>query len=506
MKTLLSIDLGVTFVKSGLYDTDGTCICDVKRKSPGEHQGTDIFIQKAYDYFDVVLQTIRDIVNQKPEKVKKIAAISFSGLMAGAVGIDDYWNDITTCSSNMDPRYTPYVEDMIAENRSGMSSLCGTNYPYWGAKLLWWKNEYPDLYGKVKKFVFLGGYIAGKMCGLTIDEAFTDRSYLVMTGLADVRNNRWSKELCDSFGINIDVLPKICSSTDIVGHVNKETAGMCGLQEGIPVTAGAGDKPAGALGSGLVEPGMLVDESASFGAFSLCIDRFIPDTQYGTVELIASPIDGLYYPTSFLLGSGITLSWFLKMITGQEEPGEDTFSVLEKEAVLLPPGSEGLLSVGLLDGRAYPCDPAIRGMWLGHSWTHGRAHFYRSLLESYAYEFNFFLQFFKQMYNYGYDEVRAIGGGAESDLWCQIKTDVLGVPYCRTNRSDHALLGNIIIAGSASGVYPDVASAAKRFCSTQDRFTVNEETHAAYQTIYPLYLEAIERNRDLFPTIKKSCV
>lgn len=506
MKTLLAIDLGVTFVKSGLYNTDGNCICDVKHKSPGEHQGTDIFIQKADDYFDVVLQTIRDIVNRKPAEAEAITAISFSGQMAGAVGIDEHWNDITTCSSNMDPRYTPYVEEMIAEERAGMSSVCGTNYPYWGAKLLWWKNEYPELYRNVKKFVFLGGYITGKMCGLRLEDAFADRTYLVMTGLADVENNRWSQALCDSFGINIDVLPKICSSTDISGYISGNTARQCGLKEGLPITAGAGDKPAGALGSGLTEPGMMVDESASFGAFSLCIDRFIPDTQYGTVELIASPIGGLYYPTSFLLGSGITLSWFLKIITGEEEPAAENFSILEKEASLIPPGSEGLLSVGLLDGRAYPCDPAIRGLWLGHSWTHGRAHFYRSLFESYAYEFKFFLQSFQQMYDYGYDEIRAIGGGAESDLWCQIKTDALGIPYCRTNRSDHALLGNAIIAGCASGVFPDLVTPAKRFCEVANRFNVNEENHSAYNSVYPVYLEALERNRDLFSTLKQSCV
>ncbi len=347
METLIGIDLGVSFVKAGLYTADGECMCAVKEPAPGEHRGQDVFIQGADDYFAVVLKVLSGISREKPAESKKAASVTISGQMAGSVGIDREWNDLTTCSSNMDCRYTPYVEEMIAANREGMSSLTGTNYPYWGAKLLWWKKEFPDLYKKIERFVFLGGFIAGKLCGLGLEEAFADRSYLVMTGLADVKNNRWSDELCGSFGLDKKTLPQIVRSSDVVGRVSGETAAACGLTAGVPVVAGAGDKTAGALGAGLTKPGMMVDESASFGALTLGIDTFIPDTRFGILELMASPIEGLYYPTSFLLGSGITLAWFLKMVTGKESVSSAEFAEIESKAAALPPGSEGMSSAEL---------------------------------------------------------------------------------------------------------------------------------------------------------------
>jgi xylulokinase len=96
-------------------------------------------------------------------------------------------------------------------------------------------------------------------------------------------------------------------------------AALCGLKSGIPLIAGAGDKPAGTVGAGLASNGLLIDESASFAALSLCVDRFVPDKRFRTLENLLSPIEGFYLPSVFINGSGVTHEWFKDTFCEQEK-------------------------------------------------------------------------------------------------------------------------------------------------------------------------------------------
>ncbi len=147
-----------------------------------------------------------------------------------------------------------------------------------------------------------------------------------------------------------------------------------------------------------------------------------------------------------------------------EAEGVSPYHLLDAQAASLAPGSEGLLFIPHLVGRACPADPDVRGAWIGFTWTHTRAHFYRALLESIAYDFAQALEVVRDYFpDAAFSEVRVIGGGAKSPLWNQIKADVLGLPYVRLQREDVAALGCAIMAGHAVGIYPDMAATARRF-------------------------------------------
>ena len=103
-------------------------------------------------------------------------------------------------------------------------------------------------------------------------------------------------------------------------------------------------------------------------------------------------------------------------------------------------------------------------MWLGQSWFHRKEHFYRALLESLAYEYATALDVMRENYpEVSFDEIRVIGGGARSDLWNQIKADVMGIRYVRLARDDYAMLGDILLAGSVVGIFADPGIEAARF-------------------------------------------
>ena len=179
------------------------------------------------------------------------------------------------------------------------------------------------------------------------------------------------------------------------------------------------------------------------------------------------------------------------------------FAVLDEEAAAVPPGSEGLLALGLLGGRGFPSDPDIRGMWIGHSWAHKKEHFYRSLLESFAYEYGCVLNVMRATYpELAIDEVRVIGGGAKSDVWNQIKCDVMGIPYTKLDRDDFALLGNILLAGSAVGIFTDIKKKARELSKKKEGFTPDPKKHQHYVHYMKIYESVFKKVRDIFGELK----
>lgn len=505
---LMAIDMGVSFIKVGLYDIEANLLGTVNKKVPGHYPKPGVFIQKAEDYLKIVLDTIKKCVDSTKVSAENIACIGFSAAMGGAMGIDKDFNVVADWSIISDTRFNPYVFQMLQDHKDDLIEYSGTNYPVFGAKILWWKNEFPQIHNKVSKYLFLCGYIAGKLANIKAEDAFVDKSHLQWTALADLKKGNWSHNLCDSFGINKDLLPRVVKSYDVIGRLDKEMAALCGLKPGIPLIAGAGDKPAGTVGAGLASNGLLIDESASFAALSLCVDRFVPDKRFRTLETLLSPIEGLYLPSVFINGSGVTHEWFKDTFCEQEkieaeEKGTHVFRLLDGKAAEVDPGSDKLFCIGLLGGRGYPFDPDIRGMWVNHDWSHKKAHFWRSLLEGFSYEFASVLNIMKAHYpDIAFNEIRVIGGAARSDLWNQIKCDVTGIPYVRLDRDDLAMLGDIILAGHAVGIYKDIKETCSHFFKKVKRYEPNEINHQYYKNFVDLYENLFDRVRGVYSDLK----
>ncbi len=505
---LIAIDAGVSFVKVGVYDSEGNRVALASRAAPADQPRPGTFSQDADLLYDLARDALREAVAASGVRPGSVAAIGVSGAMGGALGVDAGWQPVTDWSIVSDTQFMPHAVVMQEAAHQEILERSGTNLPIMGAKSLWWEKEHPDLYARIAKFVVIGGYIAAKLTGISIDEAFIDRTYLNFTGIADLARDAWSDSICSRFGIDTARLPRIVASHAVVGRLRPEAAMECGLAAGIPVVAGAGDKPAGTLGAGLVTPGLLVDESASFGALSLCADRYVSDSAHRTLENLPSPLPGLFLPSVFLNGSGLTHAWFADTFAAEEKreaaaKGGSAYAELAAKAAAVPPGSEGLIAIGLLGGRSYPSDPAIRGMWLGHSWFHRKEHFYRALLESFAYEYATVLAIMRENYpGLACDEIRVIGGGARSDLWNQVKADVLGVRYVRLARDDYAMLGDILLAGHAVGLYPDLRAEATRFAARDRAWEPDRARTAHYRRYVELYRTLFDRERDAFAALQ----
>jgi xylulokinase len=293
-----------------------------------------------------------------------------------------------------------------------------------------------------------------------------DETFICFSGLSDLANSEWSEELCGRLQIDQKKLPEIVKPTQIIGELTTAAAGDTGLRKGIPICAGCGDQAAGFIGAGITGPGQMVDVSGTACVLGANIESYTCDRLHKTVACMKSATGDGYYLVSVVLG-GRTHNWFIDEFYSDEKKrlekgGGNIYSYLDDQAQMLGPGSDGLIAIDYLQGRFFPPDSNVRGLFIGHSWAHKKIHFYRAILESIAYDHYITRDIITELAgDLDTEVVTAIGSGARSTFWMQIKADVLQIPYQNLFRSDLATLGSAVLAGHAAGIVDNIQNTLK---------------------------------------------
>ncbi len=496
---LLTVDLGTSFIKTSIYDADSNALVSANEPVRSDCPVPGTFLQKGDDIFQSVISCIRKVVSGVENARGRIEAVSFTGQMSGFMGVDRDWNDVTTWSCSMDTRYMPYANRQLKELTREFLEISGTNAPQMASKFEWFKTEFPEESKKIAKYVMISGYVIGRMGSGPVEDAAMDRSYASWTGLADIRRGGWSDVICDAVKMDRNRLPAIVAGNHICGALSSSAAEATGLRSGIPLVAGAGDKVAGCLGAGIVKPGDAILEASSYGAISVCVDEFRIDNVERRYDILPSAVDGLYYAVNFIIGSGMSLDWFIKT-------SDADFREMDAKVAALAPGSDGVMALGHLGGGGMPLDGNLKGLWMGFDWSHRQEHFYRALLESYSYDFKLTMDSIESLYpQYAIDRVCMIGGGAKSAVWPQMNADVMNKPYLKLNRGDVAMWGAAILAGNAVGLYPDIVKTALDKVAVKETHSPDKAMHERYRPYAELYgrflkefSPAFSRLRDLY--------
>ncbi len=502
---LIGVDLGTSGTKAALYQIDGKLISDASVEVPLFYPRPGVVEQENDDFYASAAQTVQKCIKSSGVEPKAIAAIAFDSQMAGVGLIDEDFKPVTRFDSWLDMRCQPFIEWMDQEAGDRITQLTGCPPTCdHGPKMLWWKNEQPDIYRRTAKFVMPGTYVAGRIADLKADQAFIDHTYIHFSGFSDAQKTIWSNELCERFGLDMSKLPKIIDPCDIVGEVSESSAKEFGLAPGTLIAAGAGDTAANALGAGIVRPGMLFDVAGTAAVLAGCTDKFVADTKNRALLTMRSVIPGLWNPLAYIGGGGIALRWFRdqffntthgKVLPASEELYPQMISLAETVA----PGSEGLFFSPHLGGRICPSSPEMRGAWVGVSWSHSQAHFARAILESVAYEYAYYLKILKELLpELDLVEARVVGGGARSEVWNQIKADILDIPYQRLKGNEFGAWGAAMIAGKAAGLINDLASHAEEAALLNGSPSFpSKVNHEIYKPLIEKYI-ALERTLNQF--------
>jgi xylulokinase len=506
-KYLMGIDLGTSSTKAALYQIDGRLLSEASAEVPLFYPRPGVVEQENEDFYTSAAKTIHTCISSSGIDPQEIAAIAFDSQMAGVGSIDENYQPAARFDSWLDMRCKPYIEwmDNDAGDRITQLTGCPPTCDH-GPKMLWWKNEQPDVYKRIAKFVMPGTYVAGRIAGLKPDQAFIDRTYIHFSGFSDAQKSTWSDELCDRFGLDQDKLPRIVEPYDIIGEVTEGAAKEFGLAPGTLIAAGAGDTAANALGAGIVKPGMLFDVAGTAAVLAGCTDKFVADTKNRALITMQSVIPGLWNPLAYIGGGGLALRWFRDQFYncahGESLPlsAEDIYPQMISLVEKIPPGAEGLFFSPHLGGRICPSNPEMRGAWVGVSWSHTQAHFARAILESIAYEYAYYLKILKEaLPDLVLVEARVVGGGARSDRWNQIKADILNVPYQRLKGNEFGAWGAAMIAGKAAGLIADLAIHAEQTALLSGKpFQPVKECHEIYAPLVERYIHMEETLNQFF--------
>jgi xylulokinase len=496
-KYLIGVDLGTSGTKAALYRVDGTLVAQSSQEVPIYFPKAGVVEQENDDFYRTAAETVRCCIGESGIDPRQVAAIAFDSQMAGIGSVDGEYRPATRFDSWLDMRCKPYIEwmDQQAGDRVVQLTGCPPTCDH-GPKMLWWKNERQEEYRRIVKFVTPSAYVAGRMAGLSGEQAFMDYTFIHFSGFADAARGVWSDELVNTFSMDGEKLPRIVDPWEVIGEVTEDAARDFGLHPGTPIAAGAGDTAATALGAGIVKPGMIFDVAGTAAVLAGCTGTFVSDVENRSLLTMRSVIPGLWNPLAYIAGGGIALRWFRDQFYNTSRSqmlpaGEDLYDEMSAWAAQAPAGANGLLFSPHLGGRICPSSPEMRGAWLGISWNHTQAHFFRAVLESVAYEYGYYLRILKELLPaLELTQARVVGGGAKSGLWNQIKADVLGVPYQRLNGEEFGTWGCALIAGKAAGLYTDLAGQAYEFARPAGEPALpDSERSQQYQAMVAKYIE-----------------
>ena len=495
---LIGVDLGTQGTKAALFDEDMRMVATAFEASRLVSPKPGVVWQEADDLYASLVHVIRDLVEQTGINGNQIVSIGIDGQMAGIMGISSDGSATTYYDSWLDMRCGPYADRMNAEMGSRIIALSGGAASFThGPKILWWKHEQPEKYAKTSCFVPPHAYLVCRMTGQDSENAYCDYTHLHLSNFADTERLCWSDELLASFGVESKKLPRIVSPFDVIGYTTVEFACLSGTVAGIPVVAGCGDTAAGTFGSGMFEPGMLLDIAGTASVLCGVVNRYAPDVEHATLTMMRSPIEGLFLPLAYINGAGLCIRWCRDLL-------HSTYDELSIEAGKVKPGSEGLIFIPHFSGRVLPNNPYLKGSFQGLDFVHSKGHLYRAVMESVAYEYAIFLSVMQELFDeHSFDCLISMGGGAQSPLFCQIKADVLGINVATFKMGETALIGSAVIAGVGVGFLPDYQTPIRNAMQPGQTYSYDATRYQEYLVPQRAYLCAVDSMTNYYMNAEK---
>lgn len=447
MGNFLCFDLGTTKIKSALISYDGNIIYSSEEKAKTYSDDKGVY-QKPEDYFDIVVSEIKEIKKRYPSHLREADSLICSGQMAGILSIDRNWEVVMPWTYSVDTRankYLGFIEERMASRIRDSSG----GVPFMAAKIKWIKNDLPREYKRSQKFINLTTYVAGRLAGLSGDEAFIDYSVLTMSGLADIKKGMWNKDIIKDMDLDLSKLPEIVPPYRTVGTIARE---KFGTKNDIKVLVGIGDQIAGFIGAGILEKGDLVDVAGTYTVLGYAADRFIPDTDDRIISSIYSGIEDIYYQLAVVAVGGYLYNWFIEKFSYDDrrlERAKDT---------------KGLYFIPHIGGRSAPPQPYYQGTFYGLKWSHDLDSIYTAMLECIGYEYDFIYSKIKELNGLREDQlekIKVIGGGAQNRIWNRLKASILELEYMVMENTSFEILGNYLIARYGSNIikgYSDLLS------------------------------------------------
>lgn len=511
MTHLLGIDIGTSSTKAVLCDERGDILATASSPHLSLTPRPGWSEQDPEGWWTATIEAVRHALESAAVPGEAVRAVGLSGQMHGSVllpreaitggGTDAralrpalLWNDQRTAQQ------CQQLERAAGGRRAlvdlvGNAALTGFTLP----KLLWVREHEPDLWAGVAAWCLPKDYVRLRLTG----ELATDVGDAAGTLLFDVDGRGWSSrahELCD---LDPALSPRVLESCAVAGHVTGWAATQTGLRAGTPVVAGSGDNQCGAVGGGVVEPGLVLATLGTSGViYAHCTEphkdtgaRGAPPGRVHTMCAAdgAASASGHWSLTGCTLSAGGSLAWLHDALFPDTPYGQ-----LLAEAEAVPPGAGGLVFLPHLTGERCPHpDPDARGAFVGLTGRHSRGHLVRAVVEGVTLTMRQILDIFGSL-GVEASRIRLGGGGAKTPFWRQLQADIFGARVELPNTEEGPAFGAALMAGVGAGLWPSVAEACRETIGVTETLGPDPARASRYREVLGVYSSMYPALRDQF--------
>ena len=509
MKYYLGFDAGTQSVKVAVYGEDMKCVAEATAPTTMTYPHPGWVDMDVDEYLEKIVSCMgrcSALMREKGLDPADVAAIMGDGIICGIAGVDADGNAITP--------YITYVDSRTQEDEYLINSW---DLDIWGketgnpeAKCMfpalfarWMLANVPGFKEKGAKFIHNAPYVLAHLAGLKAEDMFIDWGAMSGWGMGyKVEEKCWSREQLDILGIPEQMMPRIVKPWDIIGQLTPEMAERTGFPAGTQICGGAGDTMQSMLGSGNIDAGQAVDVAGTCSMFCVSTKGIIPELSRKGAGLIfnSATLPDSYFYWGYIRTGGLALRWFKDNVCGQAADG-DYFDVLNEAAKDLPAGSNGVLFLPYLTGGTNDIQEAT-GCFLNVTMDTDQALLWHAVLEAIGYDY---MEIYDQYAAAGVDmsRITITEGGSKSEIWNQMKSDMLGAEVVTLKNAGGALVTDCVIGAYATGGIADVRQALIDQLETRRIYHTDADHHDFYRDMYSLQKKLVKVDlKEAFHTLK----
>lgn len=494
MPVIIGLDIGTSSTKAIAFDEQGKVISSAYQGYSIQNPQPNYSEQDPDEVFRAVLLTLQKSTHQLNGAI--LAGISFSSAMHSLIAVDAQGQPLTNCIIWADNR-SQMQADALRTTPAGLDIYHHTGTPIHPmaplSKLIWFRQNQPDLLQQAHKFISIKEYVWFKLFG----KFEVDYSIASATGLFNIYTQTWYEPALAAAGITSTQLSAPVNPLHQVAGLPAAYAAQTGLLPNIPFIIGASDGCLANLGTGAIAPGRAALTIGTSGAIRVTAPQPAADPQQRLFSYILSP--NQYVVGGPVNNGGIILRWFRDNFAQAEKAeaqrlGVDPYDILSQEAAAAPPGAEGLLFVPYLLGERAPIwDAQARGLFFGVSITHTRSHFLRAVFEGIVFGIYQVGQALTETTG-PIEVIYANGGFARSPFWVQLVADIFNKKVILAETFESSAWGAAMLGLQALHLMPNINSLPNQ-STQQQEYLPNPEQHAVYMQNFSIF-------EKLYPLLK----
>lgn len=506
-KYILTFDCGTQSTRAMIFDNTGELCAFSKVEFEPYFSPQPGYAEQHPDlYWDKLCEASKLLKTKNPELFSKVMGVTMTTLRDTCINLDATMNPLRPAILWVDQR-TAKCEKPFSPRSSAIFAVAGmtecATASRKASKANWISENEPDIWKRTYKYVMLSCYLTYKLTGRLVDSVASQVGHVPF----DYKRLKWmgrSHYKWRIFGVEPAKLPALVNPGELLGTINPAASEATGIPCGLPLIATGGDKACETVGSGAIGDDVCAISYGTTSTIQITTERYVEPQQF--LPAYPAVIPGLYNPEIEIYRGYWMITWFKEQFAAAEaakakELGTSTEAILDEQMQSIAPGADGLIlqpywGPGLKN-------PEAKGCIIGFSDSHTSAHMYRAIIEGIGYALREASDVLAKRASMHISRLTVSGGGASSDIVCQITSDIFGLPVFRAQTSETAGLGSAIIGFLGLGVFGDYRSAIGSMVRHTKVFNPDPYASSVYNRLYKeVYLSLYPKLKPLYQKIR----